>query len=280
MASHNANDPDRREAHLLRQLRSLDEWRGNLLHLAMERYFVPSLKQRKLISCEELIAQTLALGERQFRFSQEGRYKENGLCKSLAGNDFLALKEHEYGLAIDQAQVDSIFNEIRQCCFFLYSQEKVVSFLKRGTWFSTEPNLTFRVGRFAVLARLDLVMAYATGSKLLIIDWKIGNSQTSDYSQQLRLYALAALRRWPRYRPEHLTLVEANLLQGKFIKHSINEAELLKMEDFIYRSCSDIEALLDGHGYELEDIENYGYANSAMSCEFCKFQRLCVRLAA
>lgn len=264
---------------MLRQLRSLDEWRGHLVHLAMERYFIPALKQRRLITCEELTSRTLALAEKQFRFSEQGRYKETGLTKTAAGDDFLALREHEYGITIHRGDLDKLFEDVKRCYLFLYAQEKFLSFLRNGNWYTSEPTLTFRVNGFVVVARLDLVMAYASGSRLLIVDWKIGDSQTSDYSQQLRLYAMAALHRWSNYRVADLTLVEANLLQGKFTEHLVNEAELLKMEDFIYRSCSDIEALLDGHGYELEDIENYGYAHSTMSCEFCKFQRLCVRLA-
>ena len=279
MASHNARDPDRREAHTLRQLRGLAEWRGHLVHLALERYFIPALKQRRLITKEELTSRTVDLAKRQFRFSKQGKYKEIGVTKTAAGDDFLALREHEYGIAIEEGELDKLFEEVNQCYVFLYAQEKFLSFLGRGKWYATEPTLNFRVSGFLVAARLDLVMAYASGSRLLIVDWKIGDSQTSDYSRQLRLYALAALHRWPNYRVENLTLVEANLLRGKFTKHLINEAELLKMEDFIYRSCSDIGALLDGHGFELEDLENSGYANSPMSCEFCKFQRLCMRLA-
>jgi hypothetical protein len=279
MASHNARDPDRREAHMLRQLRSLDEWRGHVVHLAMERYFIPALKRGRLITCEELTSQTLALAEKQFRFSEQGRYKESGLTKTAAGDDFLALREHEYCIEIDQADLDRIFEQIRQCYLYLYAREKFLSFLRKGDWYSTEPTLNFRVAGFSVVARLDLVMGYASGSKLLIVDWKIGDSQTSDYSQQLRLYAMAALHRWPNYRVENLCLVEANLLQDKFQKHVVNEDELLKMEDFVYRSCSDIEALIAGNGYDPEDLENYGYAHSPMSCEFCKYQRLCVRLS-
>jgi hypothetical protein len=279
MASHNAKDPHRREAHVLRQLRSLEEWRGHLVHLAMERFFVPALKRRELISLDALTSQTLSLGERQFRFSEQGRYKDSGLTKKGVGDDFLALREHEYGIPVDQPKLIKIFEEIRQGYRFLYSQEKFLNFLKVGSWYSTESSLNFRVNGFSVVGQLDLVMGYSAGSKLLIVDWKVGRSETSDYSQQLRLYALAALHRWPRYRVEDLMLVEANLLKGELTKHTVNERELLMTEDFIYRSCSDLKALTDGKGYDPEDLENYGYANSSTSCEFCKFQRLCVRLS-
>jgi len=54
MACHNAKDPLRREAHLLCQLKGLEEWRGHVVHQALETFFVPSLERGGLISCEEL----------------------------------------------------------------------------------------------------------------------------------------------------------------------------------------------------------------------------------
>jgi hypothetical protein len=195
MASHNAKDPDRREAHVLRQLRTLEEWRGHLVHLAMERFFVPSLKRGDPITVDALTSQTLSLGARQFRFSEQGKYKDGGLTKKGVGDDFLALREHEYGIPVGQTKLTNLFEEIKQCYRFLYSQEKFLNFLLGGSWYSTESSLNFRINGFTVVGQLDLVMGYASGSKLLIVDWKVGRSETSDYSQQLRLYALAALHR-------------------------------------------------------------------------------------
>ena len=74
MAHHNAKDEKRREAYLLKQLSSLDEWKGKLVHLALEKYFVPSLRESNLISLDDLINKTFALAEEQLQFSREKKY--------------------------------------------------------------------------------------------------------------------------------------------------------------------------------------------------------------
>lgn len=277
MAWHNAKDPDRREAYILSQLRSLEEWQGHLVHLAIEKRFVPSLQQGTPLSRATLMRETRALAREQWQFSERGDYKKEGVTKTDADEEFLALREHEYGIPIGEAEFNAVIEKIEKCYDFLYSHETLLSFLQRGTWHSTEPMLIFHVDGVPVVARLDLVMGYSD-SKLCIIDWKIGESLTSDYSNQLRLYAYAALQKWPRYRVKDITLVEANLLQGKLSKHKVDEDELLKIEDFIYSSISEIKALTNGGSYEDQNLEDYAYAKSPRSCEFCKFERLCVRL--
>lgn len=278
MASHNAKDPIRHEAHILRQLCSLDEWRGKLVHLALERHFIPTLKQGTLISCSDLTKQTLDLAQKQFQFSEQRKYKEAGLTKTAAGDYFLALREHEYEMPVHQADLNAVFEQIRQCYRVLYSQTKFLSFLQSGDWYSAEPFLGFKFNGATINARLDLVIGYSN-TKLCIIDWKIGSSKTSDYSQQLRLYAFAALQKWPRYKVEDLLLVEANLLQGKLVKHTVDATQLLKIEDFIYRSLLNVRALTSERKYSLEHLEDYEYANSPLSCEYCNFEQLCMRLA-
>jgi hypothetical protein len=277
MAWHNAKDPDRREAYLLSQLRGLEEWQGHLVHLAIEKYFVPALQRGVLLSRGELMMETLALAREQWRFSERGDYKKDGVTKTDSDGKFLALREHEYGIPVGEAEFNAVIGKIEKCYDYLYSNEKLLSFLQSGNWHSTEPMLIFHVDGVPVVARLDLVVGYGN-SKLCIIDWKIGESLTSDYSIQLRLYAYAALQKWPRYRAEDITLVEVNLLQGKIIKHKFDKDEVLKVEDFIYRSISEIKALTNGRSYEDQNLEDYGYARSPLSCQFCKFERLCVRL--
>ncbi len=274
MAWHNAKDPDRREAYLLAQLRTIDTWQGHLIHLALERFFVPSLQRKALMSREDLIAATLTLARQQWEFSERRDYRKDGIHKS---DSYLALREHEYGLPISEAEFGAVIEKAKTCYSFLYSHEGFLGFLQKGSWYSSEPLLNFSVDGTLAVARLDLVMGYGEG-KLCIIDWKIGESLTSDYSIQLRLYAYAALKKWPRYRVENILLVEANLLQGKLLKHTIDHDGLLQTEDLIYRSLSDIKALGNGNGYQDQHLEDYGYARSPMSCEYCNFERLCVRL--
>lgn len=279
MASHNAKDTLRREAFILKQLSSLDEWRGSLIHKALEEYLAPSLQQHQIISVKELIEQTISLAKKQFEFSKKKNYRDANISKKAAGNSFLALRCHEYDIIIPQTFIDDLYQEIKQCYEYLYSQERFIQFLQQGNDYFTECLIQFKIHNCLVSAKLDLVMNYGK-NKLCIIDWKISRSKTSDYSKQLNLYALAALNKWKwkKYNPEDLLLVEANIFQGKLTKHYVNEDSINTIDNLIYQSISQIKSLSGDSKYNLDSLEDYDYANSPLSCEYCNFQQMCVRL--
>ncbi|MEH2025200.1 PD-(D/E)XK nuclease family protein [Nostoc sp.] len=279
MASHNAKDTLRREAFILKQLSSLDEWRGSLIHKALEEYLAPSLQQHQIISVNELIEQTISLAKKQFEFSKQKKYRDANMSKKAAGDSFLALRHHDYDIIIPQTFIDDLYKEIKQCYEYLYSQERFIQFLQRGNDYFTECLIQFNIHNCPVSAKLDLVMDYGK-NKLCVIDWKISRSKTSDYSKQLNLYALAALNKWKwkKYNPEDLLLVEANIFQGKLTKHYVNEDSINTIDNFIYQSISQIKALSGDSKYNLDNLEDYDYANSHLSCEYCNFQQMCVRL--
>ena len=156
MASHNAKDSDRKEAHILRQLCSLDEWKGKLVHLAMEQYFIPELERGNLILCSDITEKTLVLAKKQFQFSQNKKYRQTGLTKKEAGDRFLALRNHEYNLQIYQRDLDRVWEEIKKCYHFLYSQARFIKFLSDGDWYKTEVNLPFKFPGSTVTAKPDL----------------------------------------------------------------------------------------------------------------------------
>ena len=54
-AWHNAKDPLRRESFLLSQVKSIDAWRGNLVHEAIQAFVVPSLQARQAVAWERVI---------------------------------------------------------------------------------------------------------------------------------------------------------------------------------------------------------------------------------
>ena len=285
MAYHNAKkDPERREAYLIKQISSLEEWRGKLVHLALEKYFVPSLRRRNIVTCDELTQKTLLLAERQIKFSQQRKYRENGITKTKAGDSFLALGIHEPESSFDEQRVEEILEDVRQCYENLYSSKKFMDFLTdKAEWYETEFHLSFKFDGVNIIAQPDLIVGYGNleKAKLCVIDWKVGRSQTSDYSKQLNLYGLSVIGhwKWSKYQIEDVLLVEANLLLNKFEKRFLKKSQKAEIEDFLYRSISDIKAVTGDQKYNINDLEEYDYANSPLSCEYCKFEQLCRRVA-
>lgn len=276
MAHHNAKDEKRREAYLRKQLSSLDAWRGRLVHSALERYFVTSLQQGKVINCKELTQKTLDLAERQLEFSRQQKYSQAGITKTKAGDSYLALKVHEDTIEIEQQEIEIVFEDIKQCYQNLYDHQKFMDFLtNQADWYETEFRLSFKFDGVTIIGQPDLLVGY--GDNICVIDWKTGKSKTADYSQQLYLYGLAVIKnyRWTNFDLSDLLLIEANLLQNKFTKHSIDKSQKIEMEELIDRSISDIQATTKDHKYNLNQLDNYDYAENPVSCRYCNFVSLC-----
>lgn len=76
------------------------------------------------------------------------------------------------------------------------------------------------------------------------MDWKIGESETSDYSRQLLVYALAVARsgQWPGVDAEAVRLSEVNLLKNQIRQHAVTQERLEEAEDFACRGVSELRA--------------------------------------
>ena len=281
MAHHNAKkDPIRREVYLIKQLSSLSAWRGRLVHLALEKYFVPSLENRNIISGDELTSKTLALAQKQLAFSRQKKYRQDGTTKTKAGDAFLALKIHEGDCHLERRQIETVFEDIKICYQNLYSHSRFIDFIsKQADWYQTEFRLSFKSNQTTVVAQPDLVIGYGE-KKICIIDWKTGRDRTYDRSKQLYLYALAVIKsnRWSNYELRDILLVEANLLQNKFIKYTLDRFQESEIEDFLADSISKIEAVTGDSKYDLDRLDDYAYASNPSSCQHCNFASMCQSL--
>ena len=106
-AWHNAKDPLRRESFLLSQVKGMDAWRGNLVHEAIRSFVVPSLEARQAVPWERVIEEVRKLGARQFAFSEKRRFRETGMSKSKAKEEYCALFGHEIWLRADTSGIGS-----------------------------------------------------------------------------------------------------------------------------------------------------------------------------
>lgn len=277
MASHNARDTDRREVHVLKQLQHLSAWQGAVVHQILATDFVAALQIGRAIDWSRLIENAQALARRQFAFSAAGRYRQQGLTKTAAGDDFCALFEHEYGIALPPDALPSALDAIAGCLRFLAGQADFLSLLRAGSRHASEQHLHFEVAGATVAAMPDLVFTQP-GGKLVIVDWKTGASDTSDYTRQLLIYALAVTRggRWAGVPPENISLYEVNLTKGQIHQHPVDEQRLLDTDDFIYRSLFEREALVgDGHFADL-DFTVLDVADEPATCAHCNFRPLCI----
>lgn len=274
MASHNAKDPRRREAFILKQLKHLPVWRGILVHECLSDFFVPTIKE-KVISQIDLTNITLERLDQQFNFSKNRRYRA-GSSKTECGSHYCALVEHELGLPIDDKRIEVLKREISQCYEFLYTNNDFLEQLRNCENMTNEINLPFKMDTTTVFAKLDLT--FIDKNNLNIVDWKIGASDTSDYSTQLLVYALAATHKMGR-KPDRIKLFEANLLKKQIVEHAIDDEKLRKTEDFIYKSISDIKSVTREQKFDNLSFDDFETAHNSTNCEFCNFRSLCTGMS-
>src|SRR5205823_5548632 len=80
---------------VLKQLKTLDQWHGDLVHLGIEKLVVPALRSHTRPDWDRVIAETVAIAERQRAFTRTRRYRDATLPKTKAGHDYCALSLSE-----------------------------------------------------------------------------------------------------------------------------------------------------------------------------------------
>ena len=98
-AHHSPREPWRREAFLLRQMKTLELWRGSVIHEGIQHYVVPALRKGDPLEWEILTEQTIQRAKAQLAFSERKRYREAGIAKG-EHEDFCALIPHETGKGV------------------------------------------------------------------------------------------------------------------------------------------------------------------------------------
>lgn len=280
MASHNARDPERREAFLLKQLQSLPAWQGNLVHKGIQKYVVPWLANGSLPDRDDVIRQTLAMADRQIAFSSSCQYRVDGQSKSSAGDSYCALFEHEYGIGITSERLQEVRETVSRCLRNLFDQRDFLDQLTHNSGHRPEWLADFKVAGTRVVVQLDL-LCFQGGQMPVIIDWKVGRAESSDYSHQVMTYVLSLLRSpiYQNAQAESVSVYEVNLLTNQIKPHIVTESKIMETENFIFQSIEEMKALAGDAKFESQHIEDYELAGSWMTCMYCNFRKLCMRLS-
>jgi len=277
MASHNARDGRRREAYILKQLRGLKAWQGTLIHKGIQHFVVPRLEAGEPLDIPCIINETIGMGRQQLAFSEGRGYRDPANTKTRAGLTYAALYEHEYIGEIAPSDLEQVWTTVDTCLHNLANQTKLIETISRSRWIKAEAPLSFEVDGITVSVILDLL--FFDNNRPFIIDWKVSDSQASSYDRQSRVYGLAVLRKWPEFPPQEVQIREVNLLRNIVTAHPLTEQDLLQTEDFIFRSASEMIALIGDRAYEEQQFEDYEPARTHRTCLYCKYRSLCLEMS-
>jgi PD-(D/E)XK nuclease superfamily len=277
-AWHNGRDPLRREAFVLKQLKSLETWRGSVVHTAIERFVVPYWKSRQPVDWNAVIQNAKALAARQFAFSSSRRFRENGLSKSKAGDDYCALQPHENGQVVSAESLNAVTGAIEGSLTKLSQMSDLLKYIEGRPTYFTELAMSVNYNEARINGQIDLMFFRGFGQPT-IIDWKCYESVGgSDADLQTALYAwlLCKHPKWNVASPENVELVEVRLgREPMAIHHRPDASKFIDLEDRIFRSVEEIRSLCGDAVYTDQILSDFAFTENPNSCAYCPFRTLC-----
>lgn len=292
LADHHFTHPVRRKAFELSQSKSLRMWKGALIDHAFSNWVIPVYKDKKLPDFLEISERLVGLAKRQFAFSASRRYHEKGISKTKAGDDFAILDIHESGVPFYEEEVSEVYELIRKIILqipFLPSPDPgqtLHEYLRAASYLRS--NIQYWRYEFqGVTLNPQIDMVRYKDKSIQVIDWKVAESDSGDYSTQLFLAGIVAYHNikkeykdkgWMPPTQQELTLYEYNLMNGSIRQHSFNRETTARALDYVFKFREEQEMLSAGRKWNELNITDYITTDKKETCMFCKFKPLCIHL--
>jgi CRISPR/Cas system-associated exonuclease Cas4 (RecB family) len=277
-AHYSGQDPLRREAFILKQLKSLDLWRGTIVHTAIQNHVVPCLQNRRPIDWGQIIEQAKALARKQYSFSKHRRFREEGLSKSSVGDIYCALSFHDQPDGTTDDQVRAAIAGVETAVRNLSQMDDLLKEIQGRQKYFCELSVPVKYHDVNIRGQIDL-MYFRGYNQPTVIDWKCYDSTSgSDANLQTALYAwlLCKHPKWTVTDPSSIELIEVRLGRDPgVVKHTFDTARFEELEDRIFQSVEEIRALCNDGSYAEENLADYAFAANPNSCAYCPFRKLC-----
>lgn len=280
-ASWDHPDPRMRDLFLLKQVKPIALWKGDVVHQAIADFF-RALLNNHIQSCAAMLESAERMARTQWDFSLNGRYRTQG--RRRAGSAFAALFEHEYQIP-NAESLDQAVEHIRQCLlnFFEIDRSEGISLsFRSGRDHLVEPSAwglgatKFEIPGVSVTVKVDLAFNTQTDG-YHIFDWKTGKA-SEDYVPQLELYSLWAHQSLG-HELESITAHEVSLNNLTCSSHRLSEQGKFYRLATIHRSAQLIDALTSAANSSTgPQLRDFNYARYLGTCERCPLQRVCQEL--
>lgn len=280
-AHHSEKEPWRREAFVLKQLKTLELWRGSVIHEGIQHYVVPALRNGSALNWNLFTDQTIQRAKSQFAFSQQKRYRQPGIAKTRH-EDFCALIPHETGVGVSEVEFNNVCAEIRSAFQRLASLPDLWVMIQGGKNCIAEKQLWIEFDDVKIMVQIDLLFERSLGHPT-IIDWKsyeLGGD--TDARMQTTLYGWALWKSGffgDLADPKNIELLECQVQDGVLIKHECSVTVFEELEDHIYRSLNRIFSLCRSKKLTEARIQDFAFTDNPNNCEYCAFRQLCVEKA-
>jgi len=282
VATHGKKDQFRRQIYLLKQLKSIYSWRGDLVDKVIGKTIIPGIKKRNLPSEEEVINYATQLAERQLTFANTQKYLYT--TKKEAGDDYCAIYDLEYHGEINSSQIDEAQKDIKMALTNFMRSSLLKSLCSEDLYFLTQRTLSFNFAGAVIYCIPDLIVFHKKNPPT-IIDWKVHTFGNTEYWLQLGIYGFVLSQMQPHTDfldfkellsdPTKFVLIEYQLLKDVQRIYDISPEELSDIEDYIFTSITQINSLVNEKKYGEIDIGKFQTAHNSDVCMNCEFRKVC-----
>lgn len=275
--------PLKREAFLLSQLETVYSWRGQLVDEVISNFIVPRLKTEWEMSETEILAHARQLFQKQKSFAFAQRFREDGMSKTKAGEEYAAFFEIEYGQEIGDEIFEQAWADIELALRNFLDMPQLINRLNASRKLVAQRVIDFPVFSAKARAKPDLIGFYHFEPPA-IFDWKVHTFATTDYREQLATYALALERctKFPdlisyrgRWLATDMKLFEVQLLKKTIREYKITEDDIDYLESKIISSYEQMKTIMSGDEDPEVRFRSLNPARFAETCETCEFQKIC-----
>lgn len=288
---HFAN-PFRRKAYELKKSKNLLMWRGSVVDKIIELEIIPRIRDKQHIDYDNIANKAVALAKRQFDFSEKRLYRIKENSESKVGSDYCILDIHEANVSFTLDELDNTYSSIQEIISNIPSIEMpekemyLIDYLSKASFIV--PNLRgwkFEFEQIKVSPQIDLFMFI--DNQAIVLDWKVSESNVSDYSRQLVISGITVIDTYRRKAKENkgkklslsdIRLLEANLFSKIVKDHPFTKLVVDECIDYIYLNSDDALMLTDGKSFDQIKIEDFPITDKEGTCFFCRFRPLCKSL--
>ena len=288
MANANATkDPERKEAAVLRQLQSLNAWRGSMVDYIIGQEVIPYLRQGIWPQYKPIVAVMKRLFQEQYAFAEAQQYRKPGVTKSKAGDQFLALYDLEYAPEkITREALNQAYLEAIQALKNLLANQRFLEYLRSADQLITQrQDIQIKYNKhFTITAIPDLIVFSAHPFRVHIVDWKVHSKAARTYEEQLFLYAWvlkkctrphdfpAALEQLPI---TDIQLTEYQLLKNEMREYHITLEDVANIERNIGLSVTEMMQAEAHLKYTQLHPDRFPVNRSDANCSWCRFRKIC-----
>jgi CRISPR/Cas system-associated exonuclease Cas4 (RecB family) len=259
-----ADAPDRAQAlYRLKNLRSRQMWAGDVVHRCIERALVNVRRGIEPLPPEAAIDATIQSMRDEWRRSRAGSLKER-------------LGEHEYGIALPDAEWQATADHVRQCLWNFYASGlwQELRKLPAARWLEIESLSSFLLDGVKVHVKLDAAFR-DEASGVVVVDWKTGRAPDPDHSMQVATYVLYAAHAFGA-EPGAVEVRLAHLAGGTTESVRLSPRALEAALSRIRASIRDMRQLLASpEGNETREAD-FPVLDDPRTCRRCNFRRVCL----